>query len=271
MQTYILEKGFAHKLFMLLAFTIFTSVMYQGHISKSGIYSILFFVGAALIAFQIASILYVLFIKRSVEVKIKDDNISWSFFDNKKLIKNYSLNKDEIKDVRTEINYLTGNIYSSFSVTFVLKNDEEVILTDGLLYDFGLKKSEDICRFLLENNLGEEQDIKFAKLVKDLDIDTSIEQKFTKKDGKYYYIGVISKNKKEFLSLRLQIEALYTLYKNTKKNANNEFLIESDTIKDSHIHLRSNAIGFMIEFYNVQRKEDLKTLKEMGKREKIGF
>lgn len=55
MQTYILEKAFAYKFFMLLAFFIFASVMYQGHISQGGIYSVLFFSSAALVAFQIAS------------------------------------------------------------------------------------------------------------------------------------------------------------------------------------------------------------------------
>lgn len=271
MQTYILQKGFAHKLFMLLAFSIFASVMYQGHISENGIYTILFFISVALVAFQIASIFYVLFVKRSVEILVDEEEISWKFFDNKKIGKKQSVRKNDIKDIRTEINYLMGNIYSSFSVTFILNDDEEIVLTDGLLYDFGLKKSEDVCRFLLDNDLGDAQDIKFAKLVKSLNIDTSKEQKFTKKDGEYYFIGVISKNKKEFLSLRLQIEALYKDYKKIEKNANNEYLIKALNIKDSHIYLRSNAIGFIVEFYNVQRKEDLKTLKEMGKRQKIGF
>ena len=271
MQTYILEKGFGYKLFMLLAFTIFTSVMYQGHLSKGGIYSILFFGGSALIAFQIASIIYATFIKRSVELEINDDNISWKTFDNKRLHNKQSIKRNEIKDVKTEVNYLTGNIYSTFTVTFILNNDEEIILTDGLLYDFGLKKAEDVCRFLLDNNLGDEQDIKFAQLVKELNINLSEEQKFKKKDGKSYFIGAISNNRKEFLSLRLQIEALYTNYKKVEKNANNEYLAKSDDIKDSFIYLRSNAIGYIVEFYNVQRKEDLKTLKEMGKKEKIGF
>ena len=271
MQTYILEKSFGYKLFMLLAFAIFSSVMYQGHISKGGVYTILFFASVALLAFQISSILYVIFVKRSMQILINDNEISWKFFDNKKLQKEQSVKKDEIKEVKTEVNYLTGNFYSNFCVTFILKDEKEIILTDGLLYDFGLKKAEDICRFLLENNLGDKQDIKFAKLVKELDIDISKEQKFTKKDEKYYYTGVISKNKKEFLSLRLQIEGLYKDYKDTKKNANNEYLIQLDSIKDSHIYLRSNAIGLFVEFYNVKRKEDLKTLKEMGERQKIGF
>ena len=271
MQTYILQKGFAHKLFMLLAFTIFASVMYQGHISKNGIYSILFFAAAALVAFQISSIFYVLFVKRTVELLINEDEVSWKIFDNKRLYKEQSVKRADIKDVKTEINYLTGNIYSNFCVTFILKDESEIILTDGLLYDFGLKKAEDICRFLLDNNLGDEQDIKFAKLVKALDIDISKEQKFSKKDNEYYYIGIISNNKKEFLSLRLQIETLYKDYKDTQKNANNEYFVKSAKIKNSHIYLRSNAIGLMVEFYNVQRKEDLRSLKQMGKKQKIGF
>lgn len=277
MQTYILEKGFGYKLFMLLAFSIFSSVMYQGYIIKGGIYTFLFFASTALIAFQIASIFYVIFVKRSVEITIDEKYISWRFIDNKKSYKLQSVKRDEIKDVRTEVNYLTGNIYSTFSITFVLKNkdsqkeENEVVLTDGLFYDFGLKKAEELCRFLLDNDLGHYQDIKFAKLTRALEIDISKEQKFTKKDNDYYFVGVISKNKKEFLSLRLQIESLYKDYKKVVKNAANEYFLESDTIKDSHIYLRSNAIGFMVEFYNVKRKEELKTLKEMGKRQKIGF
>lgn len=169
------------------------------------------------------------------------------------------------------MNFLTGNFYSSFQVIFKMNNDEEIILTDGLFYDFGLKKAEDICKFLLNNDLGDEQDIKFAKLTKDLNIKLEEEQVFTKKDGKSFFVGVISKNKKEFLGLRLQIENLYPEYKDIQKNANNEFLVKSDTIKDSFIFLRSNAIGYVVEFYNVSRKEDLKSLKQMGKRQKIGF
>lgn len=271
MQTYILQKGFGYKLFMLLAFSIFSSVMYQGHISQAGIYSILFFASIALIAYQIASIFYVIFIKRSVELSIDEDNISWKIFDNKRLHKQESIKLKDIKDIKSELNYLTGNIYSTFTITFTLKDDSEVILTDGLLYDFGLKKAEEVSRFLLDNNLGDEQDIKFAKIIKELNIDLTNEQKFSKKDTTSYFIGVISKNKKEFLSLRLQIEALYTNYKDVRKNANNEFMVYSDEIKDSYIYLRSNAIGIMVEFYNVKRKEELKTLKEMGKRNKIGF
>jgi len=271
MKTFILEKGFGYKLFMLLAFSIFASVMYQGHISKQGIYSILFFASCILVSYQIASIVYVIFVKRVIEITIDENEISWEISDNRKLHKEQKIKLDQIKDVKTEVNYLTGNIYSTFSVIFTLRNDEEVILTDGLLYDFGLKKAEDVCRFLLDNNLGHEQDIKFSKLVKELNIDLSVEQKFTKKDLKSYFIGVISKNKKEFLSLRLQIEALYTDYKKVEKNANNEFLVKSDEIKESFIYLRSNAIGYIVEFHNVKRKEELKTLKEMGKREKIGF
>lgn len=271
MKTLILENGFGHKLFMLLAFTIFGSVMYQGHISKEGIYSILFFVSCILISYQIASILYVLFVKRKIDITIDENTINWKIYDNKKLHKEKTIELDQIKDVKTEINYLTGNIYSTFTVTFNLKNEEEVVLTDGLLYDFGLKKAEDICRFLLEHNLGDKQDIKFSKLVKELNIEVLKEQKFTKKDEKYYFVGIISKNKKEFLSLRLQIEGLYTDYKKIEKNAANEYLVKSHDKDDAYIYLRSNAIGYMVEFYNVKRKEELKTLKEMGKRQKIGF
>ncbi len=271
MQKYSLEKGFAYKLFMLIAFSLFSSVMYQGHISQGGIYSILFFISAFLIAFQIASIFYVLLVKREVEIFIDEKKISWKFFDNEKLYKQNSILRENIKSVRTEINYLTGNIYSNFTITFLLDDNRKVILTDGLLYDFGLKKVEDICIFLLNNNLGDEQDIKFAKLTKEFDIDLSKEQLFTKKVGKSYFVGVISKHKKEFLSLRIQIEALYTDYKIIEKNTNNEYLVKSNKIKDSFIYLRSNALGYCVEFYNVSRKEELKTLKQMGKREKIGF
>lgn len=271
MQTYILDKGFGYKLFMLIAFSLFALVMYQGHLKSGGIYSILFFAALALCSFQIVSSAYVLFIKRSVEIYIDEDNISWKVFDNKKQIKENAVKRADIEEVKTEINYLTGNIYSNFTVTFILKDKSETILTDGMLYDFGLKKAEDVCRFLLDNELGNEQDIKFAKLIKQMNINLSEEQKFTKKDGKSYYTGILSKNKKEFLSLRLQIESLYGNYKNVKKNANNEYLVESDNIKDSFIYLRSNAIGLFVEFYNVSKKEELKTLKELGHRKKIGF
>lgn len=271
MQTYILNKGFGYKLFMLIAFSLFALVMYQGHIKNGGIYSILFFIALALCSFQIVSSIYVLFVRRSFEINIDENKISWKVFDNKRVIKENFVNKDEINEVKTEINYLTGNIYSNFTVTFILKNETEIILTDGMLYDFGLKKAEDLCRFLLDNELGNKQDIKFAKLIKQLNINLEEEQKFTKKDGKSYYTGIISKNKKEFLSLRLQIESLYSDYKTVKKNANNEYLVEADTIKDSFIYLRSNAIGLFVEFYNVSTKQELKTLKEMGHRKKIGF
>lgn len=271
MKTFVLEKAYSYKLFMLLAFSLFSSVMYQGHISQGGIYSILFFITALLIAFQIASIFYVMFVKKSVEISIDENTVSWKFYENNKFSKEESIPRKEIKEVKTEINYLTGNFYSSFSVTFILNDDKEIILTDGIMYDFGLKKAEDICRFLLDNNLGDEQDIKFAKLVKELEIDLTKEQLFTKKAGKSYFVGVISKHKKEFLSLRIQIETLYTNYKIIEKNANNEYMVKSDEIKDSYIYLRSNAIGYCVEFYNVSRKEELRTLKQMGKRDKIGF
>ena len=271
MQKYILNKGFGYKLFMLIAFSLFSLVMYQGHMKNGGIYSILFFASAALCAFQIASVFYVIFVKRVVEISIDKERITWKFFDNNKLQKEDYLILNEIKEVKTEIKYLTGNIYSNFTVTFILKNDEEKVLTDGLIYDFGLKKAEEVCRFLLENELGDEQDIKFSKLVKELNIDLSKEQKFTKKSGKSYFTGIISKNKKEFLSLRLQIEALYKDYKTVKKNANNEYYIESEDKKDSFIYLRSNAIGFFVEYYNLSKNEELKTLEQMGERKKIGF
>lgn len=271
MKTFTLEKGFGYKLFMLLAFSIFASVMYQGHINKEGIYSILFLLSCILVSYQIASIFYVIFVKRKIEIEIDQNTISWKIYDNNKLHRKQSIPLSEIKDVKTEVNYLTGNIYSTFTVTFNLKNDEEVILTDGLLYDFGLKKAENVCKFLLDNKLGDEQDIKFAELIKELNIESSKEQKFSKKDGNYYFLGVISNNKKEFLSLRLQIEGLYKDYKKVEKNANNEYLIKSYDKNDTYIYLRSNAIGYIIEFYNVKRKEELKTLKEMGKRQKIGF
>lgn len=267
-----LDKAYSYKLFMLVAFSLFASVMYQGHVQQGKIYSILFFIALALCAFQIATTIYVTFIKREVEINISEKEISWCFFDRNKKHKETKINLEDIKDIKTEISYLLGNFYSSFQVTFLLKNDSEIILTDGIIYDFGLKKAEEVCRFLLDNNLGEEQDIKLSNLIKELDIDTNkTNQKFTKKEGDSYYVGILSNNKKEFLSLRIQIETLYDNYKKVEKNANNEYLVASDTIKNSHIHLKSNAIGLFVEFKNVKRKEDLKTLKEMGKRNKIGF
>ncbi len=265
MQTFQLEKGLGSKLFMLLAFSIFASVMYQGHTSGENIYSILFIGALLLAAFQIASVFYVLFIKRTLELTINEESISWKFFDNKKQFKQQSINLNEIKEVRTEINYLTGNVYSTFQVTFILKDENELILTDGLLYDFGLKKAEEICRFLLNNNLGDEQDIKFANFVKDLDIDYNKEQIFSKKDSKSNIVGIISKNKKEFLSLRLQIETIYPKYNNVKKNSNNEFMVTCDDFKNSYIYLRSNALGYIIEFNNIKQKQKIKMLKEMGR------
>lgn len=272
MQQYILDKGFGYKLFMLMAFLMFAMVMYQGHIQNGGIYSILFFGSAALCSFQVVSALYVIFVKRVVELTIEEDKISWKIFDNKKLYKENSVERSKIKEVKTEINYLTGNIYSNFQVIFILEDNSEVILTDGLIYDFGLKKAEDLCRFLLDNNIGDEQDVKFAKLIKELNIDLGKEDfKFTKKDGKSYYYGFLSKNKKEFLSLRLQIEARYTDYKKVEINTNNAYKITCDTKKDSFIYLRSNAIGLFVEYYNLAKNEELKTLKELGHRKKIGF
>lgn len=267
-----LDKAYSYKLFMLVAFSLFASVMYQGHIQQGGIYSILFFAALALCAFQIASTVYVTFIKRTIDINIDDTFISWHFSDNNKKNKEEKIKLEDIKDIKTEINYLLGNFYSSFQVTFLLKDNSEIVLTDGITYDFGLKKSEEVCKFLLDNDLGEQQDIKFAQLIKELNIDTSkINQKFTKKAGSSYYVGIISDNRKEFLSLRIQIETLYDDYKKVEKNVNNEYLVASDTIKDSHIHLKSNAIGLFVEFYNVSRKQELKTLKELGKRKKIGF
>jgi hypothetical protein len=270
MQIYILEKGFIHKLFMLIAFSLFTAVMYQGHINKHGIYTILFFIFLALCAYQIVSILYVIFIKRTLELNINDEKISWKLFDNKRLHKEFEIKRSEIEEVKTEINYLTGNVYSSFSAIFKLKNKETVVLTDGILYDFDLKKAEQICTFLLNYEIGDIQDIKFVQLIKELNINLEKEQVFTKNESASYFLGVISKNKKEFLGLRLQIEGLYTDYKKVEKNANNEFLVKSDKIKDSYIYLRSNAIGYLIEFHNIKRKEDLKMLKSM-KRQKFSF
>ncbi|WP_417328054.1 hypothetical protein [Halarcobacter sp.] len=267
-----LDKAYSYKLFMLVAFSLFASVMYQGHIQQGGIYSILFFAALALCSFQIASTVYVTFIKRTIDINIDDTFISWYFSDNNKNNKEVKIKLEDIKDIKTEINYLLGNFYSSFQVTFLLNDDSEIVLTDGITYDFGLKKSEEVCKFLLDNDLGEQQDIKFAQLIKELNIDTSkTNQKFTKKAGSSYYVGIISDNRKEFLSLRIQIETLYDDYKKVEKNVNNEYLVASDTIKDSHIHLKSNAIGLFVEFYNVSRKQELKTLKELGKRKKIGF
>lgn len=272
MQKYVLDKAFSYKLFMLLAFAIFTLVMYQGNLKNGGIYSILFFGGLGLCAFQIASAIYVIFVKRIIEVYIDEKNITWKIYDNSKLIKEEKVCLDDLKELKTEVNYLTGNFYSSFSATFILKNDEEIVLSDGIFYDFGLKKAEDLCRFFLDHEIGHYQDVKFAKLIKEKNIDTNKKNfTFTKKDGKSYYYGFLSDNKKEFLSLRLQIEARYKDYKKVEKNANNEYLIKNDNLKDSFIYLRSNAIGLFVEFYNVERVEELKTLKDLGHRKKIGF
>lgn len=270
MQIYKLQRGLGSKLFMLLTFSIFSSVMYQGHLNGENIYTILLVGALLLAAFQIASIFYVLFVKRTLELSIDDDTIFWSFYDNKKLCKQNSIKIDDIIDVKTEINYLTGNVYSTFQVTIKLKDENEVVLTDGLLYDFGLKQAEEICRYLLNNELGDEQDIKFAKLVKDLNIDLTKEQIFSKKDSKSDMVGIISKNKKEFLSLRLQIENIYSNYKDVKKNSNNEFMVTCHDFKNSYIYLRSNALGYVIEFNNLKQKQKIKMLKEMG-RQKFSF
>lgn len=270
MQIYVLEKGFIYKLFMLTAFALFALVMYQGHLKGEMIYTILFIGSVALCSFQIASFFYVLLIKRTLHFIITDKEVCWEFFDNKKLQKKICVHREEIDEVKTEVNYLTGNIYSKFILTFILKDGSEIELTDGMVYDLGLKKAEQLCRYLLKNNLGDPQDIKFAKLIETLNIDTFKEQKFSKSDEDSYYLGIISKNKKEFLSLRLQIESLYDDYKIVEKNANNEFLVRNEKIKNSYIFLRSNAFGYLVEFYKVKRKKELKMLKEMG-RQKIGF
>lgn len=271
MQTYVLDKGYSYKIFMFIAFSFLCLVMYQGHISKQGIYSILFFASLIFLAFQIASFVYVSFVKRVVEININEKTLTWLVKENNKEIKNISIDLESIEDIKTEINYLTGNIYSNFTITIKQKDSEDIVLSDGLFYDFGLKKAENVCKYLLKHNLGDSQDIKFSKLIKTQNIDTNKEQVFHKKEANSYYTGVISKNKKEFLSLRLQIESLYKEYKNIEINSNNEYKIKSDEIKNSFIHLKSNAIGYFIEFSNVSRKEDLKSLKQMGKRNKIGF
>jgi hypothetical protein len=270
-KTYILEKGFIYKLFMFVAFGLFTLVMYQGHIKSTGIYTILFYASLILCSFQIVSFIYVLIINRKIEMKIDEQEVSWKIFDNKKFIKEEKIKKEKIKEVKTEISYLTGNVYSSFTTTFILDDDSKVILTDGMIYDFGLQKAEDLCRFMLDNDLGDSQDIKFSKLIKDMKIDINKELIFTKKDAKSYYVGVISNNKKEFLSLRLQIEKLYDDYKLVEKNTNNEYIVKSDSKKDSCIYLKSNAIGHFVEFENVPNIKELKTLKQMGKRNKISL
>ena len=270
MQIYVLEKGFTYKLFMLTAFSLFALVMYQGHLKGETIYTILFIASVALCSFQIASFFYVLLVKRTIHFNIEQKEVCWEIFDNKKLQKKICVNIDEIEEVKTEVNYLTGNIYSKFTLTFVLKDGTEIELTDGMIYDLGLKKAEHLSRYLLNHDLGDEQDVKFANLIKELDIDIYKEQKFSKKDVNNYYFGVISKNKKEFLSLRLQIEALYKDYNIVEKNGANEYLVRSENNKNSYIYLRSNAFGYFVEFYKVKRKEELKMLKEMG-RQKISF
>ena len=97
MQKYILEKAFGYKLFMLLSFSIFALVMYQGHISSGGIYSILFFGTLALCAFQISSFFYVIFIKRTVEIYINEEEVYWKIYDNKKLTKERHISLSDIK------------------------------------------------------------------------------------------------------------------------------------------------------------------------------
>ncbi len=256
------KKEIIHKLYMLIAFIMFALVMYQGHIQKGGIYSILMFISLFLMAFQIACILYVLFIKRKAEISIDENYISWSIYDNNKIYKQQKIKLDEIKETKTEINYLTGNIYSNFTITFTLKDNSIITFTDGILYDIGIEKAHEIARYLLEHNLGEPKDIEFANLVKQLNIDIKKEQKFTKKMQNSYIVGVISNNKKEFLALRLQIEAVYKGYNDIKKNSVNEYLVENLEVKNSYIHLKSNAIVYMVEFYNVNKKPELKMLKE---------
>ncbi|AXX91431.1 hypothetical protein CPU12_02895 [Malaciobacter molluscorum LMG 25693] len=258
----VYKKQVINKLFMLTAFCIFSLVMYQGHIQKGGIYSILMYLTFLLIAFQIASIFYVIFVKRRLELNIDEKIFSWKVFDNKRVSKEININLEDIKQTKTEINYLTGNIYSNFTITFILNNDAIIELTDGILYDIGLEKAEDISTYLLNHNLGNTTDIEFANLIKELNIDITKEQKFTTKDKKTYILGVISKNKKEFLALRLQIEANYLQYNSIKRNNNNEYLVENPNIKDSYIHLKANPIGYMIKFQNIDKKPDFKMLKE---------
>ncbi|QDF28034.1 hypothetical protein [Halarcobacter anaerophilus] len=270
MQIYVLQRAISYKIFMLVAFGFFALVMYQGHLKNELIYTILFIVFVALCSFEIVSIFYCLFVKRTLHFNINDKEVSWEFFDNKRLLKRVNIDKSSIKEVKSEVNYLTGNIYSRFTVTFILEDDSQIELTDGFLYSFGLKKAENISRYMLKNGLGNPQDIKFSKLIEELNIDIFQQQKFTKEEKDSYYMGVISKNKKEFLSLRLQIESLYKDYKIVEKNANNEYLVRNENKKESFIYLRSNAFGYFVEFYKVKRKEDLKMLKEMG-RQKIGF
>lgn len=256
-----LKKEIVYKLFMFVAFGIFAMVMYQGHIQKGGIYSILLIISFLLMAFQIASIFYVIFTKREWELTINDKTLTLKIFDNKKVHKEQTVNLEDIEDTQTEINYLTGNIYSNFTITFTLKNNKEMTITDGMLFDLGLEKAEEICRFLLKHNLGHKQDVRFSKLVNELNIDTTKDQKFSKNEKESRILGVISKNKKEFLALRLQLEHLYPQYNIPEKNSNNEYLIKPAN-SDSFIYLRSNAIGYMVEFYKVDKKIDLKMLNE---------
>ncbi len=256
------KKEIIYKLYMLIAFAMFTLVMYQGHIQKNGIYSILMFISLFLIAFQITSILYVLFIKRRAEIFIDENYISWIIYDNSKIYKQNKIKLKDIKNTKTEINYLTGNIYSNFTISFTLKDNSIITFTDGILYDIGIEKAHEIARYLLENNLGESKDIEFMSIVKQLNIEIKKEQKFTKKMPHSTIIGIISNNKKEFLALRLQIEAIYKEYNNIKINCANEYLVENPKIKNSYIHLKSNAIGYMIEFYNINKKPEIKMLKE---------
>ena len=253
---------------MLIAFTIFALVMYQGYLKGEFIYKLLFFASIGLCSFQIASIVYVMLVKREIEITIDPSAIAWKIIDNKKIVKTFEIKRDKIVDVKTQIAYLTGNIYSNFTITFILDDGQEEILSDGLIYDFGLRKAEELTKFLLENGLGESQDLKLTKLIKELEIDETKEQKLTKKLQDSSYLIAISKRKKEFLSLRLQIEALYKEYCYVEINSNNAYKIKKDKNSDSYIYLRSNVFGYFIEFYKVKKVADIKILKEMG-RQKI--
>ncbi len=266
MYNYRLEKGLSYKLFMLLSFSIFAAIMYQGHVKDERIYTILLICSLLLCAFQFASIIYVFIVKRVLLLNINEELISWEFYDNKKLFKKNFIKINDIKDIKTEINYLTGNIYSTFQITFKLKDDDEVILTDGLMYDFGLEQAQDISRNLLKHNIGDEKDVRFSNIIKELEVDITKEQIFTHKISKNNEIvGIISKNKEEFLSLRLQIEKIYSTHEIVKKNTNSEFLLEDDST-NSYIYLRSNVLGYMVEFNNVRQKAKLKIFKDMGRK-----
>lgn len=81
------KKEIIYKLYMLVAFAMFALVMYQGYLQKGGVYTLLLFLAFFLMAFQVASIIYVLLVKRTLELKVENNTLSWTIFDNKRVYK----------------------------------------------------------------------------------------------------------------------------------------------------------------------------------------